>query len=78
MIQQLMDYDAFKDLGCSAKLAEGDMKIPVHFVYNVMHNGSHKARLVTGGHRTSTPVDSGYSGVYSLIGIHGHSHGRHE
>ena len=38
-------------------------------VYDVKFDGRHKARFVAGGHRTSTPVDSIYSGVVSLQGI---------
>ena len=33
------------------------------------HDRKHKARLVAGGHRTSTPIDSVYSGVVSLMGV---------
>ena len=68
-IKQLMDYESFKDLGMNAPVPEGYTKIPVHFVYDVKHDGRHKARLVAGGHRTSTPVDSVYSGVVSLMGV---------
>ena len=52
-IKQLMDYESFKELGKNAAVPEGYMKIPVHFVYDVKHDGRHKARLVAGGHRTS-------------------------
>ena len=41
-IQQLMDYMAFKDLRPNAKLPESHPKIPVHFIYDVKHNGRHK------------------------------------
>jgi hypothetical protein len=68
-IKQLMEYKSFEDLGVGARIPEGHTKIPVHFVYDVKHDGRHKARLVAGGHRTSTPVDSVYSGVVSLMGI---------
>ena len=40
------------------------------FVYDMKHDGRHKARMVAGGHRTSTPTDLVYSGVVSLAGIH--------
>ena len=50
-------------------MPKGYTKIPVHFVYDIKHDGQHKARLVAGRHRTSTPVDSVYSGVVSLMGI---------
>jgi Reverse transcriptase (RNA-dependent DNA polymerase) len=38
-------------------------------VYDVKHDGRHKARLVAGGHLTDTPVDSVYSSVVSLRGL---------
>ena len=68
-IQQLFDYNAFQDLGKGAPVPEGYTKIPCHFVYDVKHDGRYKVRMVAGGHRTSTPVDSVYSGVVSLQGI---------
>ena len=51
-IKQLMEYEAFEDLGLDAPTPAGYTKIPVHFVYDVKHDGRHKARLVAGGHRT--------------------------
>ena len=51
-IKQLMDYELFKDLGKNAPVPEGYTKIPVHFVYDVKHDGRHEARLVASGHRT--------------------------
>ena len=39
-------------------------------VYDVKHNGRHKARLVAGGHLTDVPMESVYSGVMSLCGLH--------
>jgi Reverse transcriptase (RNA-dependent DNA polymerase) len=68
-IQQLFEYEAFEDKGLGAPIPEGYTKIPCHFVYDVKHDGRHKARMVAGGHRTSTPTDSVYSGVVSLAGI---------
>ena len=38
-IKQLMEYEAFKDLGPDADIPEGHTKIPVHFVYDVKHDG---------------------------------------
>ena len=51
------------------KLPEGHTKIPIHFVYDVKHDGSDKARLVASRHRAATPVNSIYSGVVSFMGI---------
>ena len=39
-------------------------------VYSCKHDGRLKARLVAGRHLTDTPVDSVYSSVVSLRGIH--------
>ena len=38
-------------------------------VYDIKHNGRHKARLVAGGHLTDVPMESVYSGVVSLHGF---------
>ena len=66
---QLFDYETFTDKGLGAPIPEGYKKIPCHFVYDVKHDGRYKSRLVAGGHRTDTPIDSVYSGVVSLQGI---------
>ena len=67
--EQLFEYTTFEDKGLNAATPDGYTKIPTHFVYDVKHDGRHKARMVAGGHRTETPVDSVYSGVVSLSGI---------
>ena len=68
-LQQLLDYDTFIDKGLGAPIPEGYKKIPCHMVYDVKHDGRHKSRLVAGGHRTDTPIESTYLGVVSLLGI---------
>ena len=68
-IKQLFEYEAFKDLGREAPVPKEYTQIPCHFVYHVKHGGRHKARMVAGGHRTSTPTHSVYSGMVSLAGI---------
>ena len=65
-INQILDYKTFKDLGYGAPGPSGYQKIKLHFIFDVKHDGRHKARLVAGGHLTETPVDSVYSGVVSL------------
>ena len=35
-------------------------------VYDVTHDGRHRARMVAAGHLTEVPVESVYSGVISL------------
>ncbi len=66
---QLFEYNSFKDLGKGAPIPKGYQKIPCHFIYDVKPDRKRKSRMVAGGHRTSTPVDSTYSGVVSLPGI---------
>ena len=67
--KQVEEYETFRDLGLGAPIPEGYQKIPCHMVYDVKHDGRHKSRFVAGGHRTSTPTSSVYSGVVSLQGI---------
>ena len=62
---QLHEYTTFIDHGVG-KFPTGHRKIRVHLVYDVKHDGRHKARLVADGHLTDVPVDSVYSGVVSL------------
>ena len=64
---QLDDYSTFKDVG--KNIPNGFKKIRVHLVYDVKHDGRHKARLVADGHLTDIPLESVYSGVVSLRGI---------
>ena len=68
-IKQIDDYDTHEDLGLGTPIPEGYTNIPCHMVYDVKHDGRHKARFVAGGHKTSTPIDATYSGVVSLQGI---------
>ena len=70
-LQQINDYDTFVDYGhhTSAKIPSGYKKIRVHFVFDVKHDGRHKARLVADGHLTEVPLESVYSGVVSLRGF---------
>ena len=72
-IEQLDEYSTFKDLG-SAQWDRGKVtnapsdhkKIRVHLVFDVKHDGRHKARLVADGHLTDDPAEDVYSGVVSL------------
>ena len=68
-MRQLDDYDTFKNWGRNVKMPPGYKKIRVHLVYDVKHDGRHKARCVAGGHLTDDPIGSVYSGVVSLRGI---------
>ena len=44
-------------------------QIRLHFVFDVKHDGRHKARLVADGHLTNVPLSSVCSGVVLLRGI---------
>jgi hypothetical protein len=67
-LDQINEYDTFKDIGKGNHPGNGYKRIDVHLVYAVKHDGRHKARLVAGGHLTDTPIDSVYSSVVSLRG----------
>ena len=68
-LNQIDEYETFKDLGKGAKPPEGYKKVGVHLVYDAKHDGRHKARLVGDGHRIEIPLTSVYSGVVSLRGL---------
>ena len=68
-LKQIDEYETFIDLGKGAAPPEGYKKISVHLVYDVKHDGRHKARLVADGHKTDIPLTSVYSGVVSLRGL---------
>jgi len=68
-ISQLDDYETFFDKGQDALPPAGYKKIRCHMVYDIKHDGRHKARLVAGGHLTDTPIESVYSSVVSLKGL---------
>ena len=63
------DYKVFKDYGTGPDPPEGYKQIKVRMIYDVKHDGRHKARLVAGGHLTDIPLESVYSGVVSLRGL---------
>ena len=68
-MQHMSGYNLFEDKDIDATMPEGYKKIRVHLVYDVKHDGRHRARLVAGGHLTNVPDDSTYSGVESLCGF---------
>ena len=70
-MDQIKEYEVFIDKGKyhKSKIPRGFKEIRCHLVYDVKHDGRHKARLVAGGHLTDAPVDSVYSGVVSLRGF---------
>jgi Reverse transcriptase (RNA-dependent DNA polymerase) len=66
---QLDEYDCFQDKGAGSEVPSGFKKIRVHLIYDIKHDGRHKARLVADGHLTDIPIDSMYSGVVTLRGL---------
>jgi Reverse transcriptase (RNA-dependent DNA polymerase) len=70
-LTQIGDFNTFIDKSHHTKVnaPSGYKKIKVHFVFDVKHDGRHKARLVADGYLTQIPVDSVYSGVVSLRGF---------
>jgi Reverse transcriptase (RNA-dependent DNA polymerase) len=70
-LKQIDEYVTYIDKGHHSKVTPptGFKKIRVHIVYDVKHDGRHKARLVADGHLTDIPLDSIYSGVVSLWGF---------
>ena len=73
-MSQLDEYNTFIDKGHKddvdpSQILPDFKKIRVHLVFDVKHDGRHKARLVADGHLTDVPLDSVYSGVVSLRGI---------
>ena len=66
---QLLEYETFIDKGKGGKPPIGYQKIRVHMIYDVKHDGRHRARMVAGGHLTPAPLESIYSGVVSLRGL---------
>jgi hypothetical protein len=67
-LEQIDEYNTFQDMGHidSTQPPQGYKKIRVHFVFDIKHDGRHKARLVADGHLTDVPLESVYSGVVSL------------
>ncbi|MFA9289401.1 MAG: reverse transcriptase domain-containing protein, partial [Weeksellaceae bacterium] len=68
-MSQLSEYQTFIDKGKGGQAPAGYKKIRCHMIYDVKHDGRHKARLVAGGHLTDPNTESVYSGVVSLRGI---------
>ena len=68
-LNQIDDYKTFIDLGKDRMTPVGSKKISVHLIFDIIHDGRHKARLVADGHRTDVPLTSVYSGVVSLRGL---------
>jgi len=66
-MRQLDEYETFKDNGKT--WPDGYQRLRIHLVFDVKHDGRHKARMVAEGHRTDVPLESVYSGVVSIRSI---------
>ena len=56
-------------MGKGYVMSDDFKKIRVRLIFDLKHDGRHRARLVAGGHLTDEPDDSTYSGVVSLRGF---------
>jgi hypothetical protein len=67
-MQQLDDYRCFINAGIYGRDSPPTdyKKIQAHLVFDIKHDGQHKARFVCGSHLTDVPMESIYSGVVSL------------
>jgi hypothetical protein len=67
-MSQLKEYECCINAGIYGrdKPPDGHKKICAHLVFDVKHDGHHKACYVAGGHLTDVPNASVYSGVVSL------------
>jgi hypothetical protein len=65
-MDQIDNYETFRDLGPGKPPPRNYIFIRVHFVLDVKHDIRRKSRLVAGGHMTAPPKDSVYSGVVTL------------
>jgi hypothetical protein len=68
---QLSEYKVFSNKG---KFHEGNIperycKIKVHTIFDVKHDGRHKAQVVANGNLTDTPLETVYPGVVPLRGL---------
>jgi Reverse transcriptase (RNA-dependent DNA polymerase) len=65
------EFSIFIDQGhhTKAKTPTSYMKIRVHLMVDVKHDGRHKARLGADGHLIDVPLESVYSDVVSLRGF---------
>jgi hypothetical protein len=63
-LESVHSYNVFIDKGST--IPAGYCKIHIHLVFDVKHDGQHKACLVADGHLTDVPLESVYSTIVSL------------
>ena len=69
-MNQLNEYKTFTCLGKHGISLRGYRKIKVHLVYRIKHDTRYNAICASDGHLTEIPIDSVYSGLVSLRGLH--------
>ena len=65
----IREYQVFKDTGKNGRPPAIYKPFDILTVYDVKHDGQHRACMVAARHLTEVPVESVYSGVISLRGI---------
>jgi hypothetical protein len=66
---QLLEYETFDHKGIAGNVPSGYKRILCQMIYDMKHEGSHKAQFVAGGNLTEPNTESAISGVVSLQGI---------
>ena len=61
-------YNAYEDMG-KVQATKEHKKTRTHFVFDMKHDGRHKAMLVADGNLTDVPLSSVCSGIVSFRGI---------
>ena len=68
-MDQIKDYQTFRDVGKQSAPPNGYQCIRVHLVFDLTYDLRRKARLVAGGHVTAPLEEDTYYGVVSLRSI---------
>ena len=66
-MEHVRGYKVFKDIGKFSTVPDGFKNICVHMVYDVKHDGRHRARLVANGQLADISIDSVHSGEYRKL-----------
>ena len=67
---QLFKYRTFVHYRKAGDPSKRNLKIRLHWVFGVKHDGRHKARCFATGHLTPPSVESVYSGNISMLELH--------
>ena len=68
-ISQLYGYNTFTNHVVGKTAPQGYKRIRAHLIYDIKHDGRHKARCAADSHLINIPIDSINSGVVSLRGL---------